>query len=361
MNAASLLLCPEYFDGRLNGIGRVSEILYSALPHSVHPNEVWSANEVAGSAPKPHRAFARNYPRMLSCGLARGVIRPPSLVACSHTGLAPVARCLAARAPHGYFVFLHGVEVWRRLKFRSAWGLRGARVLLANSRFTMEQFGRHNPQLKDLPIIVTPLGIRASEPLSVPAKPKRRSQVLCVTRLTRADRYKNVRLLVRALASVVRVQPGARLLVVGDGDDRADLERFARETLPPESYKFFGRLPDEQLLELWRQSAVFALPSDGEGFGLVFAEAMAHGLPCLCGNRDAAREVVQHGVTGLAIDSADEPAWINAITELLTRPEYARALGEAGRKRYAEHFTISAFETRLRTALQEVQILTPIR
>ena len=174
-----------------------------------------------------------------------------------------------------------------------------------------------------------------------------------MTRLSQADRYKNIPTLINAFTGVVRARPDARLLIVGDGDDRPHLEALAAKQLPPGCYRFAGLLSDAAIQSAWEESSIFALPSDGEGFGLVFAEAMSHGLPCLCGNRDAAREVVQSDETGWSLDAQNPAAWTASILQLLAQPDLADSMGTAGQRRYAQLFTAEAFRGRIRSALAQ--------
>jgi glycosyltransferase involved in cell wall biosynthesis len=88
---------------------------------------------------------------------------------------------------------------------------------------------------------------------------------------------------------------------------------------------------------------VFAMPSRQEGFGLVYAEAMWHGLPCIGSTRDAAGQVIADKETGLLVPYGDVEALAQALVELLSNPERAEAMGRRGARRARDHFIYDRF------------------
>jgi phosphatidyl-myo-inositol dimannoside synthase len=351
-----MILCPQFFDGRANGIGRVSGVFYDCLGELAGaPPQVWSANE-----PDSHcraqggRGFGRNYPLMMLAAAAGRLPRPaPGVIVCMHLGLAPVARLLSARIGAPYVVFLHGVEAWKRVRGRARWGLAKASLLLSNSRFTLDGFARANPECAGRPALVTPLGIGRARPEAGRGDPDGLS-VLIVSRMDKADDYKGHRVLIAAMGELCERFPETGLTVVGDGDDRADIEGYAASLPWAGKIAFAGRVTDEALEGMYARSAVFAMPSAGEGFGLVYLEAMAHGLACLCGNADASPEVVQDGLTGFCVDPRDPGAVAAALGRLLADADLRRRFGQAGRARYEAEFTAEHFKRRVRAALEGV-------
>ena len=93
------------------------------------------------------------------------------------------------------------------------------------------------------------------------------------------------------------------------------------------------------------------MPSRQEGFGLVYAEAMWHGLPCIGSTRDAAREVIEAGETGFLVPFGDVEAIGAAIADLLSDEERRDRMGEVARRRARERFGYASFRTALRAAL----------
>jgi phosphatidyl-myo-inositol dimannoside synthase len=93
------------------------------------------------------------------------------------------------------------------------------------------------------------------------------------------------------------------------------------------------------------------MPSRGEGFGLVYLEAMAEGKPCIASTDDAACEVVIGGETGLLVRYGDRPGLARVLVELLGDADKRHRLGQGGRDRLREHFTEEHFGLRLWNAL----------
>ena len=89
------------------------------------------------------------------------------------------------------------------------------------------------------------------------------------------------------------------------------------------------------------------MPSRGEGFGLVYLEAMRAARPCIAARNGAATEIVVDGETGLLVDPLDPGEIAAAIGRLLGFPELARRLGQAGRRRYEQSFTLRNYRERL--------------
>jgi phosphatidylinositol alpha-1,6-mannosyltransferase len=380
-----MLICPSFYDGRLDGIGRVSGAFFQAMVRmSGQAPFVLSSNDEPGSCPPgAGRCFGRRYPRMLlgtltlpalagrsgaSAGSGatspNGSLHSVLPIVCTHLGLSPVARLAAARWHRRYVVFIHGVEAWRRLPRRSRWGLAGADHLLFNSEFTRHGFLRFNPWAAGIPSVVVPLGLTlagggAASPRPDPRPPGFR--VLIVGRMTKAEYYENFRdatdlykgfkQLILAVGELSRHVPGLELLMAGDGDARPDLEQWLAGRPEQAAVQFLGRVSDERLDQLYREADVFALPSEGEGFGLVFVEAMAHGLPSVCVRAGAAPEVVQDGETGLVARPRDVADLADKLYVLALNPTLRARLGRSARRRYESFYTAGAFEERIISAL----------
>jgi len=98
---------------------------------------------------------------------------------------------------------------------------------------------------------------------------------------------------------------------------------------------FLGHLPFAGLAGEYRKAAIFALPTEQEGFGIVFLEAMASSLPVVATRVAAVPEVVADGVTALLVDPGDETALAQAIENLLDDSDLRTRLGNAGRTHVA--------------------------
>jgi phosphatidyl-myo-inositol dimannoside synthase len=217
---------------------------------------------------------------------------------------------------------------------------------LTNSEYTWERFLESQPNLSSRRHTVIPLGIGDvfSGVLPIPdAEPT----VLMLGRLQSGEDYKGHREIITVWPRVRAQVPQARLWIAGDGDLRPELEALAARGGSADLIVFWGRVSEERKAELIGRSRCFAMPSRGEGFGLVYLESMRLGRPCLVSVCDAAREVVDPPEGGLAVDPDRPEELVSSLVRLLTDgPEWMR-FSEAARQRYERNFTADHFKRRL--------------
>jgi len=158
--------------------------------------------------------------------------------------------------------------------------------------------------------------------------------VVCAARL---EPEKDVESLAEAVALVARRFPDVCCLVAGDGSQRDSIERRVRELRIESQFRLLGFRPD--VTAIMNAADIFVLPSLAEPFGLVILEAMALGKPVVATAAGGPMEIVAEGETGLLIPPRDPPALAEAICSLVADADQRRRMGEAGRKRFLEHFT----------------------
>ncbi|MGH9678634.1 MAG: glycosyltransferase family 4 protein [Candidatus Acidiferrales bacterium] len=184
--------------------------------------------------------------------------------------------------------------------------------------------------------------------------PENGKVILTVGRWDPTERYKGADTLISALPRVLQGVPDAFLVLVGDGADRPRLEQLAQECGVRERAVFLHQLTKEELFACYSACAIFALPSRGEGFGLVFLEAMAHGKPVIGGAHGGVPDVVEEGQTGLLVPHGAVEPLAAAIESLLADPKSAAEMGAHGRERVRNEFTFQRFQERLARALDDV-------
>jgi glycosyltransferase involved in cell wall biosynthesis len=145
--------------------------------------------------------------------------------------------------------------------------------------------------------------------------------------------------LVGAAALVRRAVPGARFLLFGQGPERAVLERRVAAAGLSDAFRLVGFRSDLDALLPWAD--VVALPSFTEGLPNVALEAGAAGLPVVATKVGGVPELVAHGQTGYLVPPGDAHALAARLTDLLNRPDWARAFGAAARRRMHEHFSFA--------------------
>jgi glycosyltransferase involved in cell wall biosynthesis len=141
---------------------------------------------------------------------------------------------------------------------------------------------------------------------------------------------KGVDTLLRAFANV---STDAILRIAGIGPERHHLEHLAHTLGVTNRVHFLGHLPFAALVTEYRNATIFALPTEQEGFGIVFLEAMASSLPIVATRVAAVPEVVSDGTTGLLVDPRDDTALRDVLDRLLVDPALRARLGKAGRER----------------------------
>jgi phosphatidylinositol alpha-1,6-mannosyltransferase len=282
----------------------------------------------------------------------RQVIRrePPDAILCP-MWLPDGAACRWALggAPIPYFVSAHGTEVFKdfatlRNSVRTvlARGLkrrvfREAEKVFPVSAYTgravLEETGAAHDR-----VVVVHNGVNPAifKPTSVsPADEARfrpRGERLLLT-VTRLYPYKGVDRMLEALPAIAQAVPDVRYLVVGEGPDLERLQRLAAGLGLQNRVSFLGRRTVAEIVSLYNLADLFVLltreePPDVEGFGLVFLEAAACGLPSLGGRSGGIPEAIEDGRTGWLVDPRDPRTIAATIIDLLKSPERMRRASE---------------------------------
>jgi glycosyltransferase involved in cell wall biosynthesis len=287
----------------------------------------------------------------------------PDLVICTHLALGPVGWLLARLGRQPYWVVAHGIEAWARLPIWKRAALRRANRVVVTSAFSQEQVvKRHNidgKRISRLPCALdeTLLNVEPAKSVSYRHISDGQRVVLMVARMEASERYKGHDVVLRALPSVLAKIPNVTYLVVGDGDDRPRLERLAKQSGLIEHVVFTGEVSESELAAFYQRSEIFILPArtvldewkpKGEGFGIVFLEAMAFGKPVVGPNYGAPLELIRHGENGLLVDPEDATSVSEALIRLLTSPEKAREMGQAGRGWVRKAYSYGSFHEKLR-------------
>ena len=273
--------------------------------------------------------------------VAGQVVNRPQWILFAHLGLSRVLRVVPTGFRTPYAVFLHGIEAWETLDAADLSLITRASLRLCNSDFTAQRAAAANPGIGD--IVTCPLAL-PDVPERPPARPPLRPIALVVGRMETRERYKGHEELIGAWPGVLEQVPDATLVLAGDGNDRPRLEALAKSGRAADRIVFTGFLTREALNRWYADAGLFALPSRGEGFGLVYLEAMQHALPCLGSICDAAREVIVDGETGLLVDPADRGALVRDIVRLLTDAAFNLRCGAAGFARLQSHFSYARFK-----------------
>lgn len=148
---------------------------------------------------------------------------------------------------------------------------------------------------------------------------------------------KNIPAVVQIFAEVRKKLP-AKLVMIGDGPERAVAEKLCRELAVCRDVLFVGN--QDSMEELLPLADVFLLPSSSESFGLVALEAMSAEVPVVASTVGGLPEVVEHGVTGYLHDPGAIGGFVSSVLRLLTHEPLRRAMGRAGRRVARERFSV---------------------
>ena len=304
-------------------------------------------------APFYHTGYLRFVPLALISGwlLLRYGIRKVIAMNIAYGGI--VAYCFGKILPLRYVVFAYGFEF---LKFEQSGLLSklygriymGARKVIAVSGFTrraLDRFGvPRETTMVSYPEIDAPAWNNPQEGKALEDRfdLKGKRIILSVSRLIRR---KGHHLLLAALPAVFQAFSEARCCIVGKGPEEKKLKKLAAELGIQEEIIFPGYLPADELAALYHLAEIFVLTpiaieeaGDYEGFGIVFLEAAACGLPVIASRSGGVEEAVLDNETGLLVPPGQPEAITSAVLKLLNEPDYANKLGKAGKARTAEQF-----------------------
>ena len=290
------------------------------------------------------RGFARDKLRFAVAAIraarhasARASGTPPLLLA-AHPNLAlpaAVARFFSPRCILA--VQSHGIEVWRPVSLLRRHALASATLVLAPSRHTAQQLSFVQRIIESrIAVLPWPLSSDffgfAASPDALPLPPgfPPGRVILAVGRLDSAERYKGIDQLLLGLSRLRASYPDLHLAVVGRGSDLPRLRQLAANLGVAEFVHFLGGLSREALAACYAHCEIFALPSTGEGFGLVFLEAMAFAKPLVAVAAGGSPDLVQDGVNGSLVPPEDPEKLSAALTRLLNDGELRFALGRRG-------------------------------
>lgn len=279
----------------------------------------------------------------------------------------PLGR-IGPRLDRPYGVVLHGAEVTipgrlPGLRGELARVLRGAQLVVAAGGYPAREAER--AARGALPTVVVPPGVDVGR--FRPIDPRRRAdarrrfgvadEATLVVSVSRLVPRKGMDVLVRAATALRPAHPALQVLIGGDGRSARAIGRLITRTGAPA--RLLGRVSDDDLVALLGAADVFAMLCrnrwaglEQEGFGIVYLEAAACGVPQIAGRSGGSHEAVVDGVTGYVVDdptSVDAAAC--AIGRLLDDQSRREEMGRAARSRAAEQFTYDALAVQLGKAL----------
>jgi glycosyltransferase involved in cell wall biosynthesis len=278
------------------------------------------------------------------------------LVLCCHINLLPAAILAKWRFRVPLVLWVHGIDAWTRPSSRAAaYACAYIEGFTSVSRLTSGRFQSWAPlEGKREWIVPNSIDLQTFTP-----GPKneglldryglRGKRVLATLgRLVAAPRMKGVDEVLELMPRLRAKWPDLAYLVMGDGSDKDRLERKARALGVDEHVIFAGRVREQEKIEHYRLADAFVMPSKSEGFGFVFLEAMACGIPVVASAKDGGREAVREGMLGGLVDPDSPDDIVRGIEEALAKPRGAVPAG-------LEYFAFDRFKERVHAFLDDVR------
>lgn len=273
----------------------------------------------------------------------------PQHVFCGHINLAVLVQTLCRPLGIPYTVLTYGKEVWEPLKAQERRALASAAEIWTISRYSRDRACAAN-HIDPNKVKMLACAIDGNQFTPGPKLPelvekynlKDAKVLMTVARLWSGDIYKGVDVTIRALPQIAKVFPEVKYLVIGRGDDQPRLAQLAKDLGVSERVVFAGFIPTEQLMAHYHLADAYIMPSQ-EGFGIVYLEAMACGVPVLSGDDDGSADPLQDGKVGWRVPHRNPDAVAAACIEILKGNDQ-RCDGQWLREQAIANFGMDAFQ-----------------
>ena len=276
------------------------------------------------------------------------------LVICGHIHLIPLAVFAAKLVWAPILLEIYGVEAWQPNRRKSVNRLLSEIAFVVSiSQHTRDRFLTWS-RVPAEKVVLVPNAIHAdlyrgggrSAEAAARYGLTGKTVMLTLGRLAASERMKGFDEVLDILPRLVNEVPNLVYVIAGDGDDKPRLEQKARKLGISDRVVFTGLVPESEKPALYRTADVYVMPSRGEGFGFVFLEAMACGIPVVASKVDGSREALRGGELGMLVDP-DNPAEIEAaIIESLSLPKEVPA--------GLDYFSFERFRERLGGILDDL-------
>ena len=292
--------------------------------------------------------------------------RKCDIILLSHVNLLIPAILIKIFSPSVKLVLIaHGIEVWRPVAAWKRWMLGKVDLILPVSHFTKDRmkemyslpetrFSVMNNCLD--PFLEQPLQKgRAAYLMNRYELNKDSLVLLTVSRMVDTEQYKGYDRVLESLPALIPAYPTLRYLLVGkyDAVEKQRLDNIINELGLNERVIFTGFIPDEEMAHHFKLADIFIMPSEKEGFGIVFIEAMFYGLPVIAGNKDGSTDALCNGELGTIVDPDNLTEIRNAIKSILDNP----ATYKPNHQKLRAHFSYEWYKRKMHKCLQSLLIV----
>jgi phosphatidylinositol alpha-1,6-mannosyltransferase len=332
-----LALMPDAYRG-FGGIAQYNRDLIDALASSDRVDLIVSLTRHfpeanSGLDPPPAKLVQHFLPghtsRYVTAALTHALRLHPDVVLCGHINLLPVAALLKKLTRRPLILEVYGIEAWERPPGLRSRGIEQVDLAIAISRYTRERLISWSG-IEPHRIRVVPNAVHLNR-YSSGEKPRYlverygvegKRVLLTVGRLPGHERYKGQDRIITLLFKLITRVPGLVYMIAGDGSDRPRLEAMVSSFLLQEHVIFAGRIREEEKIDHYNLADAFAMPSTTEGFGFVFLEAAACGLPVLGGRVDGSRDALLGGRLGVLVDPENPDELLAGLEAILQKEKH---------------------------------------
>jgi phosphatidylinositol alpha-1,6-mannosyltransferase len=354
---AMLAVVTDAFGGR-GGIAQYNRDLLGALASTGAVSSITVFPRLAPDPVETPSGITQDPPRRDRVRYAIAVLRAAltkraDLIFCGHLYMSPLCALIARLTRAKLIVQMHGTEAWPRPSRLQRAAVEAADLVLCVSRFTrasvLSWAAMVPERLVVLPNTVAP-EFRPGDGSSVRAAwgLQGKRVILTVGRMDSRERYKGHDRVIAAMPQLVAAGHDVIYLVVGEGDDRRRLEACAREVGVAGRLRFVGSVELPMLIAIYRAVDLFVMPSTGEGFGIVFLEAMMSGTPVVGLAVGGAQDALADGELGTAVTESELAVALAAALESPKRD------GDAVARAVRARFGSEAFAVGARAAIDRV-------
>ena len=331
-------LCGASHVDSVHALPRVAPVYKEILPQNLHYVDE-SAKSVIGYATALSQAT-------MLCGRW-------DLVVSEHINLAFPSACIAALHRARFLLVAHGYESWSAPGRFNRWALRRANRILCVSATTKERFQAWSefPDSK-FSVIHNAVDLKQFTPGPRPEYLQERyglsdePLIMTLGRLSEEEQSKGFDRVISILPALLKSQPRLRYLIAGEGKDQGRLEALSRSLNLEEHVIFSGAISVAEKVDHYRLADAFVMPSRLEGFGYVFIEALACGLPVVGSQLDGGRDALLGGALGDLVDPNDSVALCDAILRSLEKPKKIQA--------QLRHFSLERFNREINALTEEI-------
>lgn len=281
---------------------------------------------------------------------AAGLMKRPSFLIVAHADIAPIGLAMKKIFGLKYAVLTHGIDCWSVKKGIKHSALKNADLITAVSGYSRQRMianGISADRIRLLPNAVDTSLFREGardEGLLKRFALERKKILLTVGSVSSRERYKGHDMMLEALK---KLGDEYVWLIIGSGDDLGRLREKAKDLGIERKARFLGRVENKDLPAYYNLCDAFVMPSKGEGFGIVFLEAMACGKPVIGGDKDGSSEPLMGGELGLLVDPDNADEITRAIESACGR-KADEALRRSLPRRVEENFGIKVFNERVK-------------